>query len=97
MTEEDKATNVSCGETWMDQLDLQARRLPHLNERSCGGPRMGKGIVSEGSHLELPASLHTVPVASYDVQVVIQNHCSETPLISPERKLCNWVPVFTVF
>lgn len=57
---------------------------------------MSKGIKPKGSHLELPAFFHTLPVTSYNVQVVIQDHCSETPLISPERKLCIWVPVSTV-
>lgn len=72
-------------------------RLSHLNQRSCGDPHMSKGIIPEGSHLELPSSLHRLPVASYYVQVVIQDHCSEAPLISPERKLCNWTPISAVF
>lgn len=37
-----------------------------------------------------------LPVSSNNVQVVIQDHCSETPLISPERKLCNWMPFSAV-
>lgn len=79
-----------------DQLDLQVRRLSYLQHWSRGGPHMSEGIIPKRSHLELPASPHTLPVASYDVQVVIQNHSSETPLIGPERKLGDRMPVPTV-
>lgn len=57
---------------------------------------MSEGIIPKGSHLELPASLHTLSVTSYNVQVVIQDHCRETPLISHERKLCHWIPISAV-
>lgn len=57
---------------------------------------MSTGIISKRGHLELPASPHALPVAPYDVQVVIHDRCGEAPLISPEGKLRSWIPVATV-
>lgn len=74
----------------------KAKGLPHLNQRSDGDPCESQGIKPKGRHLELPASLHTLPVASNNVQVVIQHHCSETPLVSRERKLRHRTPLSAV-
>lgn len=67
-------------------------RLSYLQQWSSAGPCSSKRVVSKGSHLELPAFPHTLPVPSNDVQVVIENHCGETPLVSPEREFCKSMP-----
>ena len=79
------------------QHDIHLRGdLAHLDQRSCGDPCMSDGVISEASHFELPASFHAMSVTPHDVQIVIQDHCSETPLIGPEGKFCNGEPISTV-
>lgn len=80
----------------MDETDRLTNSQSHLYQRGSGSPPIGAGVIPEGSHLELPAPLHTLPVASYDVQVVVQDHRGEAPLIGPKRQLRHWAPVPTV-
>lgn len=77
---------------WVILYRSTSWRLSYLHQWGSTGPCTIKGVKSKGSHPKLPASPNTLPVSSNDVQVVIEDHCGETPLVSPERELCNRVP-----
>lgn len=69
-----------------------SRTLSYLHQWSSAGPRPSEGVKSKGRHLELPASPNTVAVPSDDVQVVMEDHCGEAPLVGPEGEFCEGTP-----